>query len=81
MKQNVLRLLVVGLLLGLSAGAGFAQKKKTTKNLPAPTLSDRQFWLTELDKMVRPVLSSLAHDSLRIVMPKVVSKRVDNKEH
>jgi hypothetical protein len=81
MKQNVLRLLVVGLLLGLSAGAVFPQKKKTTKNLPAPTLSDRQFWLAELDKMVRPVLSSLAHDSLRIVMPKVVSKRVDNKEH
>ncbi|GAA4415638.1 DUF2264 domain-containing protein [Nibrella viscosa] len=33
-----------------------------------------------MDKMSRPVLSSLAHDSLRIVMPKVVSIRTDNRE-
>ncbi|GAB3754194.1 DUF2264 domain-containing protein [Spirosoma pomorum] len=81
MKRISLRLLGIGLLLGLSTGVGFAQKKKTSKKPPAPTISDRQFWLTEMDKMVRPVMSSLAHDSLRIVMPKVVSKRIDNKDH
>lgn len=55
-----------------------AQKKKAVKEV-IPT--DREFWLTEMDKMVRPVLSSLAHDSLRIVMPQVVSNRTDNKEN
>lgn len=55
-----------------------AQKKKTIKEV-APT--DREFWLVQMDKMVRPVLSSLAHDSLRIIMPKVVSNRTDNKEN
>jgi len=57
----------------------FAQKKKTVKE-PAPP-SDRAFWIAEMDKMVRPVLSSLAHDSLRILMPQVVSNRTDNKEN
>ena len=42
------------------------------------SLSERQLWLAHLDKMARPVLSSLANDSLKIVMPKVVSKRSDN---
>ena len=51
-----------------------AQRKQ---QLSTP-LSDRQLWLAHLDKMVRPVLSSLAHDSLKIVMPKVVSNRSDN---
>jgi hypothetical protein len=42
--------------------------------------TDRQFWLNQLDKMVRPVLRSLAHDSLRINMPTTVSIHVDNAE-
>jgi hypothetical protein len=42
---------------------------------------DRRFWLGELDKMVRPVLRSLAHDSLRINMPDRVSIHVDNAAH
>ncbi|KLT64158.1 hypothetical protein AB669_18975 [Pedobacter sp. BMA] len=44
-------------------------------------LSDRQFWLQQLDKMVRPVLYNLAKDSLKIVMPKVTSIHIDNKDH
>lgn len=55
-----------------------AQKKKAVKEV---TPTDREFWLAQMDKMVRPVLSSLAHDSLRIVMPQVVSNRTDNKEN
>lgn len=51
----------------------FSQSKKMGQ-----PLSEREIWLGHLDKMVRPVLSSLAHDSLRIVMPKIVSKRSDN---
>jgi hypothetical protein len=82
MKKNSLRLVVISLLIGLTTGVGFAQKKKASKNsLPTSIVSDRQFWLAELDKMVRPVISSLAHDSLRILMPKVVSKRVDNRDN
>jgi hypothetical protein len=54
-----------------------AQKKK--KN--AENLSDRQFWLQQMDKMVKPVLYNLAKDSLRIAMPQVTSIHIDNKEH
>lgn len=43
--------------------------------------SDRQYWLKEMDRMARPVIRALANDSLRIVMPQVTSKNVDNKEH
>lgn len=56
----------------------FAQKKSSKKQVP---LSDREFWLNEMDKMVRPVLYSLAKDSLRINMPQTTSIHVDNKEH
>lgn len=44
-------------------------------------IDDRQFWLAEMDKMVRPVVYSLAQDSLRLVMPKVVSIRSDNPQN
>ncbi|WP_025143682.1 DUF2264 domain-containing protein [Pedobacter jeongneungensis] len=54
-----------------------AQKKKKI----AENLSDRQFWLQQMDKMVRPVLYNLAKDSLRIAMPQVTSIHIDNKEH
>ncbi len=43
-------------------------------------LNDRKFWLAEMDKMVQPVMRSLAHDSLRINMPTTVSVHVDNAE-
>lgn len=57
----------------------FAQKKKAAP-VPARVVTDREYWLAEMDKMVRPVLYSLAQDSLRIVMPHTVSVRTDNKE-
>lgn len=41
---------------------------------------DRSYWLQEMDKMCRPVMESLAQDSLRIKMPKRVSIRTDNRE-
>lgn len=63
----------------LVSGATFAQKKRIKEaNKP---LSDRAFWLQEMEKMVKPTLYSLAQDSLRIVMPKVTSKNVDNRDH
>jgi hypothetical protein len=57
---------------------GYAQRKKSDKKVSMQ--SDRSFWLAEMDRMCRPVLSALANDSLRIRMPKVTSIRVDNKE-
>ena len=52
---------------------GFAQKADKTK-----PKSDREVWLYEMDRMVRPVLQSLANDSLKIRMPNTVSIRSDN---
>ncbi|WP_460636370.1 DUF2264 domain-containing protein [Larkinella harenae] len=72
------RLVFVSLLVAFLSSPVLAQRKTVPKK--PPVVSDRQIWLTEMDKMVRPVLQSLAHDSLRIVMPKEVSKRSDNKE-
>lgn len=43
--------------------------------------SDRAFWLQQMDRMARPVIRSLAHDSLRIAMPQKTSVQVDNREH
>lgn len=48
---------------------------------PAVQETDRAFWLSEMDRMVRPVIRSLAHDSLRINMPQMTSAHVDDKEH
>lgn len=69
---------VILAMLLLSMGV-FAQKRKVAKKQEA--LSDRQFWLQQMDKMVKPVLYNLAQDSLRIAMPKVTSVHIDNKEH
>lgn len=69
-------ILIVALFLVIAA---FAQKKKTAET--GKPMSDRAFWLQEMKKMVKPTLYSLAQDSLRIVMPKVTSKNVDNREH
>ncbi|HYJ38449.1 MAG TPA: DUF2264 domain-containing protein [Chitinophagaceae bacterium] len=46
----------------------------------ASGLNDRKFWLTQMDKMVRPVIYNLANDSLRANMPQVVSISSDNPE-
>ncbi len=70
---------VLLLVLLFSGGLVMAQNKKKSPEKTVP-LTDRQYWLAEMDKMIRPVLSALAHDSLRINMPKVTSPRVDNRE-
>lgn len=57
----------------------YGQYKNRTRQ--KTVLNDRQFWLAEMDKMVRPVIYNLAKDSLRMAMPKVTSIHVDNKEH
>lgn len=41
---------------------------------------DRKLWLAYLDKIARPVLSSLANEQLKEKMPVELSKKVDNKE-
>jgi hypothetical protein len=58
----------------LATSVCFAQKK--VKRL---MVSDRAFWLQQMDKMVRPVLYDLSNDSLRIKMPQVTSNTTDNK--
>ena len=73
---------VVCLLL-LCNGSVNAQRKKG-KPIPitmANGLANRQFWLAQMDKICRPMLRSLAHDSLRINMPTTVSAHVDNAEN
>lgn len=39
---------------------------------------DRKVWLGYLDRVARPVLSALAEDRLKEVMPVVLSKRIDD---
>ncbi|GEO11147.1 DUF2264 domain-containing protein [Segetibacter aerophilus] len=51
-----------------------AQDKSTTK------VNDRVAWLNYLDKVSRPVMSSLAEGRLKEKLPKVMSKRIDNAE-
>lgn len=73
--KNIATALMMLICIG---GTAVAQKTKSKKNV---VLSDRQLWLQQMDKMVRPVMYNLAKDSLRIAMPKVTSVHVDNKEH
>ncbi|MGN7989909.1 DUF2264 domain-containing protein [Pedobacter sp. 22226] len=70
--KSLLVIAIAALTLPVSA----QKKKKSEENL-----SDRQFWLQQMDKMVRPVLYNLAKDSLRIAMPQVTSIHIDNKDH
>jgi len=42
------------------------------------TSSDRAYWLQQMDKLARPVISHLAQDDLKKSMPVAVSKRTDN---
>lgn len=42
---------------------------------------DRQIWLHYMDKLARPVLSSIAENKLKEEMPVVLSKRVDNADN
>ncbi|MDO6430597.1 DUF2264 domain-containing protein [Flavitalea sp. BT771] len=64
--MNKLKLLLFPMLMACTAA--YSQK----------TASDRAYWLQQMDKLARPVLSHLAQDDLRKSMPVVVSKRSDN---
>ena len=72
-KSKYLILLVLSMMISIT----FAQKKTRIKQ--NQVLNDRQFWLAQMDKMVRPVIYNLAKDSLRIAMPQVTSIHVDNR--
>lgn len=79
MKIFTKKLFLTFFVLALFTAFAFGQKKKSTRQMPV--LTDRQFWLQQLDKMVKPVLYNLAKDSLRINMPQVTSIHIDNKAH
>jgi len=72
------QLLFIASILLLSS-TGYAQGKK--KQTIDPEQTAREFWLQQMDRMVRPVLHSLAQDSLRIRMPQITAAQVDNREH
>lgn len=76
MKQLFKFSLMFSLLMVISINLS-AQKKKRTEKSKA--LTERELWLKEMDKMVRPMMYSLAKDSLTVLMPQETSIRVDNK--
>jgi len=43
-----------------------------------PGLSDREYWLQQMDKLAHPVIYHLAQDDLKRSMPVVLSRRTDN---
>ncbi|MEO5591107.1 MAG: DUF2264 domain-containing protein [Chitinophagaceae bacterium] len=61
-------------LLLVTVATGSAQPNNSIEK------SDRKLWLHYLDKLAGPVLSSLAQDKLKEMLPLVLSARVDNKE-
>ncbi|MHA4806682.1 DUF2264 domain-containing protein [Flavitalea flava] len=56
----------------------FSQVKSSQTKGFEKNSSDRVFWLAQLDKLARPVISSLAQDQLKTVFPVIASKRTDN---
>jgi len=71
------RLLCYLWLLPLLCSRGYAQNtKKQTVQLAE---TKREYWLLQMDQLVRPVLRSLAHDSLRQTMPQTTAPKVDDK--
>lgn len=76
--MKVFYILLFTLLSPLGISNVFAQKITSQRS---KNLSDRQVWLSHMDQMVKPVLRSLAKDSLHILMPQITSINVDNREH
>ena len=48
------------------------------QNKPPININDRQFWLSYLDKIARPVIMNLAADKLKENMPVKLAKNIDN---
>ncbi|HEY4206167.1 MAG TPA: beta-galactosidase, partial [Puia sp.] len=79
--EEVLRSLDHALLDEVRGNPLGSAKEVSGNSSGATGLEDRKFWIGQMDKMVRPVVRSLAHDSLRINMPTAVSIHIDNAEH
>jgi hypothetical protein len=60
-------------LLGISPSSS-AQKTS------AKAVSERQLWLSYMDKVARPVIFNLADDRLKEKMPMLLADHIDNKE-
>jgi hypothetical protein len=67
-----MRNLIFLLVMMFMAGDSLAQDSEVSKR--------RHVWLGYLDKVARPVLSNLAADKLKEVMPVILPPNVDNKE-
>ena len=72
-----LRHIISGVLAGCLLAGNTASYGQVHKQAVA-VKSDREYWLEQLDKTARPVLSNLAADKLKKAMPVGLSKRIDN---
>ena len=63
---------------GYVTAQGTAQK--STEDISLSGRMDRAFWIAQLDKLARPVLSNMAQDNLKKNMPVLVFKRTDNPD-
>jgi len=84
MKNILLKVSATVFFTLILVSLAISQKNKKKALVPSGEisngLSDRKFWVAQMDKMARPMMSSLAHDSLRINMPTTLSIHVDNAE-
>ena len=56
-------------------------KQNLVSQIQQAKSSDRQLWLSYLDKIARPILSNIAENKLKEKMPVVLSKRIDNADN
>jgi hypothetical protein len=73
LKQTVV---ITGLVCLLLPANLYSQQ--TNHKHTATPITDREYWLQQLDKMARPVLFNLANNNLKKAMPLGLSKRIDN---
>jgi len=69
---------ITGLACVLACATGYSQPNTRNRKPAAAPPTDRDYWLQQLDRMARPVLSHLAENNLRKAMPLGLSKRIDN---
>ena len=70
-------IVITGMICVLASAIAYSQKNNR-RHPAAAVMSDRDYWLQQLDKMARPVLSNLAGNNLKKALPLVLSKRIDN---
>lgn len=56
------------------------QQRDAANQSQIPATEDRKFWLAQMDRIARPILSNLAEDKLKERMPVVLSNKIDNRE-